>query len=678
MNKIKVLFFTGTMGIGGIENQLMHLLRNADKDKFQFDFTSTEPADYYREEIEMLGGKYIQIPSMSHTNPFPYCKAIYRIMKGGEYDIIHSHELFHSGIVLLVAKLAGVPGRFVHAHNWQDGDGSEKKRGVIRTIYNAVMRGLILSCSTQQLACSTLAGKFLYGEKCIQRDSYHLVFNSVDTGKFLDHYDDPESGEFCDGWINVLQVGRVTMVKNQMFLVEIADEFKRRKKKIRILCAGNGDADYTEMVNCAIRDRDLGDYIQMLGARGDIDVLMRKACAFVLPSKYEGMPLVLIEAQASGLPCVSADTFSREVDFEIGKVQWLCLEDGIAVWADAIEHALTTGRAEKSQIAHVIQEKQFDSRMFAKTLCKLYEKSCLMNGVSRRSASECYHNTTSMLSHNASTFYEQIHECANAKEQCKAVVSLSFDDGRGDNTAVVDDLLLPRNIPVTLNITTGYIDGTCSPALRPSSKQPMRKEDVIRLGKHPLVEIALHGDQHLNTPDDILLCRKKLIDWLDLDENHMFGFASPGSALSIETWNSEEFSKLRTSLLYMRDSLRINSHRFARTLSRRMGRVIHIPILYKIAYEESEMRFRDHKIIYSACVHKETTFEQVRALLDDCIKHNASITLMFHSILEDCKHEDAWSWDKEKFIKLCEYLVNKRAMGKLEISTTKALYEMLQ
>lgn len=374
MKKCKVLIITGTMDVGGIENQLMHLLRNADGEKYQIDFTSTMQNAYYREEIERLGGNYIVIPHMSHKNPFPYCRKLYQIMKNGQYDIVHSHELFHSGIVLLVAKLAGVPGRIAHAHNWQDGDGTGKKRSLVRTVYNAVMQRLILACSTQQLACSTLAGKFLYGENGVHKDSYHLVFNSVDTSRFLEKYEQQESGEFCDDWCNVLQVGRVTRVKNQLFLTAVAEEFQRRGRRIRILCAGNGDADYTEAVNRAISEKNLHDHMQMLGVRSDIDVLMRKASAFVLPSCYEGMPLVLIEAQASGLPCVTADTFSHEVDFGIGKLQWLPLDGNAVAWADAIEQAIASGRADKEQIVRTVMEKRFDSKMFAQTLCEIYRE----------------------------------------------------------------------------------------------------------------------------------------------------------------------------------------------------------------------------------------------------------------------------------------------------------------
>ena len=377
MKKIKVLIIAGTMHVGGIENQLMHLLRNADPEKFQIDFTSTMPEAYYRQEIESLGGGFILIPEMDWKKPWVYCRALYRVMKNGGYDVVHSHELFHSGIVLWLAAKAGIPARFVHAHNWSDGSGRGEKRSFVRTVYNAVMQKLILRYSTVQLACSTLAGKFLYGEKTLEKDSYHLVFNSVDTSKFLDHYDDRERGEFTeDGWINVLQVGRVTRIKNQLFLTKIAEEFQKRGKKIRILCAGNGDVDYVNAVQAEIRHKGLEQHIKMLGVRDDIDVLMRKSAAFVLPSLYEGMPLVLIEAQASGLPCVAADTFSHEVDFGLGKLQWMRLEDGAERWADSIEKAVVSGRADKNQVVRIMQEKRFDSKLFAETLCGLYEESC--------------------------------------------------------------------------------------------------------------------------------------------------------------------------------------------------------------------------------------------------------------------------------------------------------------
>lgn len=380
MEKVRVLIVAGAMNVGGIENQLMHLLRNADKEKFQIDFTTTAEHPFYQDEIEALGAKCIHIPATGGRHFLRYCRAIYRVMRDGGYDIVHSHELFHSGMVLLTARLAGVPNRFVHAHNWSDGDGVSARRSVVRRVYNHIMQRMIVQNATQFVACSTLAGRFLYGEQVTHQSNYHLVFNSVDTRQFVDQFDQQERGEFCeDGWINVLQVGRFTPIKNQLFTVKIAQELKRRGKKIRILCAGNTGGDYETQVRCAIEEKGLQEYMLLLGVWKDIDVLMRKSSAFLLPSLYEGMPLVLIEAQASGLPCVTADTFSHEADFGIGTVQWLPIEASASVWTDAVEEAVAAGRAEKKDVVCAIEQYGFDSRVFAKKLCELYEESITEN-----------------------------------------------------------------------------------------------------------------------------------------------------------------------------------------------------------------------------------------------------------------------------------------------------------
>lgn len=372
----KVLMFASDMDVGGIENQLMHLLRQADKTQFHIDFTTAMEAPLYMQEIESLGSACIKVPRTQRIRQLRYCRAIYRVMKDGQYDIVHSHDLFHSGLVLLTARLAGVKHRFAHAHNWMEGYNPKTKKSFSRRMYNHIMQRLIQWNATDFIACSTLAGKFLYGEKITKQPNYHLVFNSVDTSKFIENYDQRESGEFCgDGWINVLQVGRFTPVKNQLFTAEIARELKRRGKKIRILCAGNVGGEYDDAVAAKIQEYGLEEQMLLLGVRKDVDVLMRKSAAFLLPSLYEGMPLVMIEAQASGLPCVTADTYSREVDFGIGTVDWLQLEDGISVWADAVEKAVHQGRAEKEAVVQAIEKGGFDSRVFAKKICELYEKS---------------------------------------------------------------------------------------------------------------------------------------------------------------------------------------------------------------------------------------------------------------------------------------------------------------
>lgn len=373
MEKIKVLIVTATMNAGGLENQLMHLLRNADKEKFQIDFSSKVDESYYRKEIESLGAKYYVLPEMNRRNMFSYFCSMVKIMKSGKYDIVHSNELFHSGIVLLAAYFAGVKCRIAHSHSIYDLDDINAKRGIIRKIYSSIMRLMILMLSNVQIGCSTAAGEFLFGKKAVKKDTYNLLFNSVDTREYLENYDRKETGEFCEAeWINVLHVGRVYEVKNQLFITEIAEEFKKRNKKIRILCAGSGNQEYMDNVQEVIDRKDLQKHMKMLGVRKDISELLRKSKAFILPSLYEGMPLVLIEAQASGIHCVSADTFSKEVDFGIDAVEWLSLQTGAEKWAEAIEGAIEKARKEKTEVVNAIEQKGFDSRIFTKRLCELY------------------------------------------------------------------------------------------------------------------------------------------------------------------------------------------------------------------------------------------------------------------------------------------------------------------
>ena len=382
MKKIKILMVAGNMHIGGIENQLMHLMRNVDKEKFQIDFTSTMENPACREEIEQLGGKIFLIPKMNWKKPVPYCREMCNIMKRGQYDVVHSHELFHSGITLLLAKWAGVPCRFAHAHNWSDGDGTGRKRSILRSVYNCVMRKLICYYSTVQIACSSWAGEFVFGKNIIRKSSYHVIFNSIDTAQFLDDYDNLETGEYLEqsGWKNVLNIARITAVKNQIFLTKIAKVFKERGVKIRILCVGTGDEGILQQVRDNIKKYQIEDYFSLVGVRKDIPSLMRKSSAFVLPSKYEGMPLVMIEAQASGLTCVSADTYSPEVDFGINTVIWLSLEAGPSVWADALEKAVLRKRADKEKVVEAVMDKKFDSKLFADELCNLYEEDYQLRG----------------------------------------------------------------------------------------------------------------------------------------------------------------------------------------------------------------------------------------------------------------------------------------------------------
>lgn len=373
MKKMKILLVAGTMNVGGIENQLMHLLRKADKEKFQIDFTTTIEHPFYEEEILALGSKLIHLPPTEGRHFLRYCKALYRVLKEGQYDVVHSHELFHSGMVLLTARLAGVKGRFVHAHSSNQDYG----KNLVRHAYNAVMRFLILTNATEYFACSSLAAAFLYGKKILKNSHYHLVVNSVDTAAFLSDASDSREYDFFSGWKNVLQVGRFSDEKNYLFTALLAEECKKRNNGIRFLCVGNDGNANEKVVRSRIEELDIAEQMVLLGVRKDVAELMKRADAFILPSKYEGMPLTLIEAQATGLRCVVADRFSHEVDFGVDAVQWLKLEDDIGTWVNAIENAVAKEKVAKETVKAAISRTGFDSADFAQRLCGFYGKSTL-------------------------------------------------------------------------------------------------------------------------------------------------------------------------------------------------------------------------------------------------------------------------------------------------------------
>lgn len=366
----KILIVAGNMDVGGIENQLMHLIRNADSSHFKFDYTTTLAQPYYQNEIEELGGQCIYISGTDGGKHIVrYCLDLLIIMKKGQYDVVHSHELFHSGIVLWIAKIAGVKCRIAHAHSCNQGQDSSIKR----RLYHKIMRKSILNNATDLLACSSMASEFLYGSSSLNDSRLQVIVNSVETNRFLSELPASENNEFRkNGWNNVIQIGRFADEKNYLFTIEIAKEIKKRGLKIRFLFIGNNGEEYENKVRMKVEEYELGEYVVLLGIRSDIDVLMKKAEVFILPSKYEGMPLTLIEAQTAGLQCVVADNFSHEVDFDIGSVQWLKLDDDIDIWINAILRAIQNGKSEKRLVKNAIDIKGFDAHVFSEKMCEIY------------------------------------------------------------------------------------------------------------------------------------------------------------------------------------------------------------------------------------------------------------------------------------------------------------------
>ncbi len=257
----------------------------------------------------------------------------------------------------------------------------------------------------------------------------------------------------------------------------------------------------------------------------------------------------------------------------------------------------------------------------------------------------------------------------------KGIVCLSFDDGRGDNRCIAEKILLPMSIPATFNITTGYIDGSCSPADRPSIKEPMTIDDVRWLAEHSIFEIAMHGDEHKNTLEDIIKCRNKLATWLGLKDDDLLGFASPGTGLNIKTMNDNEKEMLFANTTYIRLSLRLKRFVALKVVSRKLARILHIPILYKLAYSDTMLDIHDTKMLYSVPVLKTTTTQEIRSMVSAGKRKGKAVILMFHSICEDTCNDDNWTWKQQRFINICRFICREREEGNINVLKVSDLYK---
>ncbi|MBQ7669141.1 MAG: polysaccharide deacetylase family protein [Clostridia bacterium] len=257
----------------------------------------------------------------------------------------------------------------------------------------------------------------------------------------------------------------------------------------------------------------------------------------------------------------------------------------------------------------------------------------------------------------------------------KAIISLSFDDGRKDSFKVLRDLLSPRGIPATFNITSGFIDGTLTPDKFGCKTPPLTVDEIIQMYESSACEIALHGDMHKNTEDDIKSGAEKITKWLDVPEDTVFGFASPGGEMTSRVFNSME-NYAKTNISYMRCDMRILRSRRIKLLARKASRIVKFPFIYRFAFSDTLMKECPDRTIYSSLILNGDTPRQIISLIDYAVKKKAALTLTFHTIAFE-EDPDKWSWSAEKFEKVCDHLVLLRDSGKADILTTADLYKKI-
>jgi glycosyltransferase involved in cell wall biosynthesis len=326
LRSIKILHVTGAMNRAGTETFLMNIFRNLCKDHVQFDFISyhSKEADYDN-EITKMGGNIFRL---AHSYSII---ELYRIMKkNGPYDAVHAHTLFHCGLIMIIAWIAGVRTRISHAHTTFDNN-----YGLIRKIYIFIMKKMIGIFSTHLLACSTEAAKYLFGEKVLTKNKYYYFPNLIEYKKFLNEpkkdVETFKTKNNLNDSIVIGHIGRFIKSKNHEFILEIYKHILKKELNCKLLLVGTGD-HYEKIKEIAIQEG-FENKIVFAGVREDIHTMLHSMDIFLFPSIYEGLGLVLLEAQAAGVPCLVSEAIQPEADLGIGLVHRNSLKESAEIWA---------------------------------------------------------------------------------------------------------------------------------------------------------------------------------------------------------------------------------------------------------------------------------------------------------------------------------------------------------
>jgi len=328
---IRILHVIGKMDRAGAETMIMNLYRTINRSKIQFDFMvhSSEKGDY-DDEILALGGKIYHVPYFNVANYFDYTKKWKEFFKShSEHKIVHGHIGSSAAIYLKIAKKFG---KYTIAHS----------HALNSTIFSERIKYGIVSYPTRHiadyfLACSLLAGQDRFGEKVVKGNRFSVLKNAIQSDNFS-YSDEVKEKKLQELGLKdkfvIGHIGRLALAKNHTFLLDVFKEVAYKKNNAVLVLVGIGPLE--DKIKQKVKDLKIEDKVIFLGLRKDIPELLQAMDIFVFPSLYEGLGVVVVEAQATGINCIISDTVPDEVDIHADLLQSLPLAKPASYWAKKI------------------------------------------------------------------------------------------------------------------------------------------------------------------------------------------------------------------------------------------------------------------------------------------------------------------------------------------------------
>lgn len=333
--RLRVLQVGMTRNLGGIETYLIEQFRHLDKSKIDYDFVNItgEYSICYEDEILASGSKIFKVVSR-HKNPLLHYWQWFNILlqNKGVYDVIvlNTNSLEYV-FPLVLGKIFGIPVRVIHSHN----SGFENKQGLARRLLVGMNKKLLAWSANLRFACSQFAGQWMFKD-----NPYYVIYNAIDIHKYdadLIVREETRNALGLHTELTLLHVGRFSYQKNHSFLLDIFKEVHRIQPDSVLLLVGDTteESEFLTEVKRKIKAYGLENVVRLLGRRDDVNKIMQAADVLVMPSFFEGLTVVGIEAQASDLPLLLSDTVTKELGL-LPSTQFISLEADPTAWAEAI------------------------------------------------------------------------------------------------------------------------------------------------------------------------------------------------------------------------------------------------------------------------------------------------------------------------------------------------------
>jgi len=373
MEPVRILQIVTQMTCAGLENRLMDIYRNIDRKCIQFDFyTFRKEPGFFDEEIKALGGKIFYFDSINlkrlvggniDNELFTF------FMRHSEYKIVHAHLNQWCWIVLKSAKNTNIPIRIAHSRN--------SFRSIdIKNIAKNIIKLPTGKFTTHQFAVSQKAGIWLFGKKAVNNGDVVIWPNAIDCKKFRYNPETRRKKRIelkLNNAFTLVHVGRLTNQKNHFFLIDIFDNLFKKNPDLKLLLIGD-DQMNGSCQKYALKKQS-ADNIFFLSARSDIPDLLQAGDVFVFPSKYEGFPGAVLEAQAAGLPCIISDTITNEVCLT-DNIFRLPVNKGTDNWINKI---LEYKDITRKDTYNTIVEKGYDIHALCQRLSEFYKSAYISN-----------------------------------------------------------------------------------------------------------------------------------------------------------------------------------------------------------------------------------------------------------------------------------------------------------